>query len=537
MAFSRSFIYAALVILLGILARWDRSRKPPGGTKVPPCPKNGLLIVGHAFQIPPFHSWLKFKTWTDELGPIVGFRIFGRENIVISSEKIANNLLRERGTIYSSREHLTMAADYLSGNLRPLLLDYNDRWRRGRKLMHRLTMASAATSYQPMQLLESTRMLYDLLRDPSQYELWFHRYASGLIFRIGYGKAIRTGKEEHAQRILEVVHTVERIASPGSYLVDSLPFLKYLPEWMAPFKREGRRLHERELNLFRTLLRDVQAEVEQEARAGAMVPAPPSFARTWLESKDAFGLTEDEAAYVLGTLFEAGSGTTAAAMMSFILAVVLFPKWQQAMFEELDRTVGGSRMPEFQDIPNLPVSSVTAGGVPHQLVVDDVYNGYFFPKGTTVHANQWAIHRDPELYPDPETFNPDRWLNPSYPTYREPLDKYPCLQNFSAFGFGRRICPGMNIAENSLHLLPARVIWACKISKRKGPDGVGITPPLYDYTTGFNTQPRPFEFDLVARSEEKRAAVEVAFGIAQASDPLASTVDYTLGHSLCQLGE
>jgi hypothetical protein len=95
----------------------------------------------------------------------------------------------------------------------------------------------------------------------------------------------------------------------------------------------------------------------------------------------------------------------------------------------------------------------------------------------------------------------------------------------------------MNIAENSLHLLPARVIWACKISKRKGPDGVEITPPLYDYTTGFNTQPRPFEFDLVARSEEKRAAVEVAFGIAQASDPLASTVDYTLGHSLCQLGE
>ncbi|KAL3494856.1 cytochrome P450 [Aspergillus germanicus] len=522
MAFSRSFIYAALVILLGILARWSRSRKPPGGTKVPPCPKNGLPIVGHAFQIPPFHSWLKFKTWTDELGPIVGFRIFGRENIVISN--------------------------YLSCNLRPLLLEYNDRWRRGRKLMHRLTMASAATSYQPMQLLESTRMLYDLLRDPSQYELWFHRYASGLIFRIGYGKAIRTGKEEHAQRILEVVHTVEHIASPGSYLVDSLTFLKYLPEWMAPFKREGRRLHESELNLFRTLVRDVQAEVEQEARAGAMVPAPPCFARTWLESKDSFGLTEDEAAYVLGTLFEAGSGTTAAAMMSFILAMVLFPKWQQAMCEELDRTVGGSRMPDFKDIPNLPVCRavikevlrwrpVTAGGVPHQLVVDDVYNGYFFPKGTTVHANQWAIHRDPELYPDPETFNPDRWLNPIYPTYREPLDKYPCLQNFSAFGFGRRICPGMNIAENSLHLLPARVIWACKISKRTGPDGVEITPSLYDYTSGFNTQPRPFEFDLVARSEEKRAAVEAAFGIAQASDPLASTVDYKLGHSLRPLAK
>lgn len=195
-------------------------------------------------------------------------------------------------------------------------------------------------------------MLYDLLRNPDHYEVWFHRYASGLIFRIGYGKAIRTGEEEHAQRILQVVHTVERIASPGSYLVDSLSFLKYLPEWMAPFKREGRHLHEIELNLFRTLLRDVQADTEQvNGGAGSLAP---SFACTWLENKGSFGLTEDEAAYVLGTLFEAGSGTTAAAMMSFILTMVLFPQWQQAMCDELERTVG-DRMPEFEDVPNLPV--------------------------------------------------------------------------------------------------------------------------------------------------------------------------------------
>ena len=72
-----------------------------------------------------YHSWLRFKAWTDELGPIVRFRVFGRENIVISSERIANDLLRERGSICSSREHLTMAADYLSGNLRPFLLNYS----------------------------------------------------------------------------------------------------------------------------------------------------------------------------------------------------------------------------------------------------------------------------------------------------------------------------------------------------------------------------------------------------------------------------
>jgi len=105
-----------------------------------------------------------------------------------------------------------------------------------------------------------------------------------------------------------------------------------------------------------------------------------------------------------------------------------------------------------------------------------------------------AIHHDKSLYPDPDVFKPDRWLSSAYPTYREPLSKFPTLQNFSAFGFGRRICPGMNIAEKSLYLLVARIAWACTISKRPNVD-----VPWYDYTAGFNTQPKKFSFDLKAR--------------------------------------
>jgi cytochrome P450 len=446
----------------------------------------GIPLLGNLLQLPLFHSWLKFKEWAGQYGPIYEINIAGRPNVIVSFEKIANDLLRERGTLYSSREQLPMAAQLLSDNLRPVLLPYNDVWRKGRKLMHSLTNVSVAPSYESTQLLESTRVLYDLVRSPEHYERWFERYASGLMLRLAYGKTIETGEEAYVKRIINVVHHVERIASPGAYLVDTFPVLMYLPKWLAPFKREGERLHKEELDLFRGLMDDTRAQLAEGT-------APSCFAKTYLQKPEPYDLTNDEVAYVIGTLFEAGSGTTSAAMMSFILAMVHYPDWQKRMQDEIDNVVGDSRLPTFTDIPNLPTvravvketlrwRPVTAGGLPHQLIKDDVYNGFFLPAGTNVHPAQWAIHREPSLYPDPETFNPSRWLSPDFPTtYREPLTTYPNLQNFCAFGFGRRICPGQNIAERSLYILTARIGWGCQISK-KVEGGKEVDAPWYDYT-------------------------------------------------------
>ena len=389
--------------------------------------------------------------------------------------------------------------------------------------MHVLTMPAAARSYQNVQNLEATKMLHDLLRSPEDYELWFERYSAGIIMRLGFGRAIDTGLEPQVRQILNIVHTIERVASPGAYLVDTFPILMHLPSWLVPFKREGNQLHASEAALFRLL----QDEVRQKIRSNEDMPQ--SFTKTFLEKQEDFGLSDDEGAYVIGTLFEAGSGTTAAAMMSFCLAMCHYPEWQTKLQAEIDRVVGPRRMPTLDDMPNLPTvravvkevlrwRPVTSGGVPHQLVKDDTYQGFFLPEGTLVHANQWqvshmlsicllltsgrAIHRDPELYPDPEEFNPGRWLDPAFPTFREPLTKFPNVQNFSAFGFGRRICPGMNIAERSLYLLTARVAWSCEIRKKGG-----VNPPLYDYTPGFNSQPKPFKFDLHARDSERERLI------------------------------
>jgi Cytochrome P450 len=232
--------------------------------------------------------------------------------------------------------------------------------------MHHLTMTQMANSYQSAQSLESVKLLHDLLETPGDYDRHLVRYSSGLIFRIGYGKRVETGDEPYVRRIVEVNHTVERVASPGAYLVDTMPFLRYLPSFLAPFKEEARMLHEREIELFRSLLVDVKKEMDRGT-------APQCFSKTYFENQEEYGLSIDEAAYVIGTLFEAGTGTTAAAMMSFCLCMCLHPEWQAKGQEEVDR-VCGDGIPEFEDLPRLPTvraiikevarwRPVTAGGL------------------------------------------------------------------------------------------------------------------------------------------------------------------------------
>lgn len=102
----------------------NRKTQPSKGTRYPDGPPQKPL-VGNLLDIPPEKSWIKFKQWADQYGSLFRLNLAGREHYVVSTEKVANDLLRERGGNYSSREQLPAAAQLLGDNLRPLFLPYN----------------------------------------------------------------------------------------------------------------------------------------------------------------------------------------------------------------------------------------------------------------------------------------------------------------------------------------------------------------------------------------------------------------------------
>jgi len=196
--------------------------------------------------------------------------------------------------------------------------------------------------------------------------------------------------------------------------------------------------------------------------------------------------------------------------------MLLHPEAQKRAQDELDRVLGTTCLPTFDDRSRLPyVDAVIAEtlrwepvvplGVPHATTADDIYNGCFIPAGTAVIPNQWAMLQDPAQYPEPAAFKPERWMPSSADVDGEKALGAVDPKDI-AFGFGRRICPGMHLADNGTFIAAASLLAAFDIRKATDMLGRPITPsPVYAGT--LIRQLQPFDCAFVPRSDKVEGLV------------------------------
>ncbi|TKA74978.1 hypothetical protein B0A49_02553 [Cryomyces minteri] len=484
------------------LRRWYRM--PPGPTPIP--------FVGNT-QLPKRSPWIRFQEWSRTYGPIFTIWIGRRPTIIISDPIVAAELLEKRSSKYSSRPRMVAMGEIYWQNSSVLVQPYGKEWSVRRKLLHHALTPSALRLYKPVQEAEASRLCYQLLHNPMSWEKLIERFTSSVVFCVSYGHRIDSLSAEVIRKRFEFMHYSASLNVPGKYLVESFPLLKLVPNVFAPWKREIQEKGQLEAAENLKLVDVVKKDLAQAQSRGDEDTVPDSLCKLLLDlrSKEHIPLSDRDFSFIPASLFGAGSDTTASTLCSAFLAIVTHPQTLSTAQAELDAVVGPDRTPTFADEASLPylralVKEVlrwrpvaVLGGTPHASTEDDVYEGYHIPAGTTVLGNSWAINLNEDYYPKPHLFEPLRFLSSPKALAElglQPEKTHPARAGHSSFGWGRRICPGADLAANSLFVALAKTMWGFDIRPIEG-----VEYDIFAYTEGFNIRPRKFECVIEVRSE------------------------------------
>ncbi|THU84658.1 cytochrome P450 [Dendrothele bispora CBS 962.96] len=244
-----------------------------------------------------------------------------------------------------------------------------------------------------------------------------------------------------------------------------------------------------------------------------------SLAATLVKDAGRNNLTERENAWLAGTMYAAGAETTAGVLTWFMLAMIAYPETQKRAQAELDAVIGRDRIPIFADRDRLPYicamikeilrwHPVDPVGLPHCSIEDDWYKGYFIPKGSICIANVWHLNRDPDIYGlDADHFNPSRHLDEKGQIAPGPPDTKE--ESHVTYGFGRRLCVGRHVANQSLFIDISLMLWALNIENTIDPNGNPTSLDLDGVIDdGLVVRPMPFQVKITPRFPESTSIIE-----------------------------
>ncbi|KAF9442056.1 cytochrome P450 [Macrolepiota fuliginosa MF-IS2] len=498
-------------VLLSSLYTYSKDRAAnPHRLPTPPGPK-GYPLIGNLLQAPSSKPWLTYEKWFKVYGDMVYFKILGRSFLILGSLEKTADFFEKRSSNYSDRPTTIMLSDIMGWHYNWALLPYGTWWRRHRRAFHQYFHPNRVSTYHPIQLKCIRGYLRRLLSDPEDFLSHTHHLFAELITEIAYGIKIKEHKDPYVERIKESLGAISEATIPGKYLVEMFPMMKYIPSWFpgAGWKRRGEYFK----GLNELVAREPFETVRNNLKNGTAFPSMAASLIEGLPEEGAPERDEEEriAISISATAFIGGADTTVSTTQSFILAMCLHPEVQKKAQLELDMVLEGKRLPDLNDRPFLPYINamvkeairwhpVLPLAVPHMSTDDDEYEGYFIPKGTVVVGNAWAILHDPDVYEDPARFMPERFLKDGNldPAVRDPL--------VAAFGFGRRLCPGIDMSDTSIFLTIASVLSVFDIQTPLDEDGIPIQIKP-DYTNGNFQFPLPYKAVIKPRS--RAAAMSV----------------------------
>ncbi|KAH7222174.1 cytochrome P450 [Fusarium oxysporum] len=454
-----------LAIATILLLAWAHWRSRPT-LPLPPGPPSEFLL-GHSRVIPKENAAAVYAKWSKEYNSdIIHVRSLGRSTVVLNSADVARDILDKKGANFCDRPRFTLLKI---------------------KLLQTSFSNTNVRQWHSLQITEARRTIRNILKKPKTWETSLRRLAVAIVLQVSYGTQVLEDDDPYIQIANDAMYATGNGGVPANSIVDLVPFVRYLPDcivrdWSLRFARQWRwaikKLHD-------VPFAAAQAEYHRDDHH-----RNTSLAHHLLreyKDKEFRGQEQqwslDDIKGAAGAVFIAGADTTWATCVIFVLNMVLHPEIQEKAQQELDAVIGTDRLPDFSDRPALVYiehivqeiyrwSPLAPLGIPHKSLHDDIYKGMLIPKGwggylistrTVVYANAYAMAHDERVYKNPHDFNPDRY---------EAGEPFPV----GNFGFGRRVCVGRFLADNSVWIMVATMLSVLRFCKKMSSDGKPIEP-------------------------------------------------------------
>ncbi|OZJ01796.1 hypothetical protein BZG36_05535, partial [Bifiguratus adelaidae] len=492
---------SSVLVVAGLGAVLFAWRSSANNAKLLPKPPS-IPFLGNMHLLLGGNPMSCFQKWGKKLGPIFRFQMGSQDWIIINDASIAHELCSGRGTIYNSRPLDNKFARILSHDFKNLGgSKYGDDWRKRRRIFVDALGSRRFPIYLEQIDVEALLLIKNLAKtkstpiDPTSY---MKLLTFNIIMKILADYRLEDPNDPELLEELELEVRLFKAFNPAGNLVAFLPFLKIFPQsWVGPKIEDVWDLrHAVEAKLQRYL--DM---VSARIANGEDIAC---FCRDLLEKQQEGQLDRDELIELMSDTMFAGLETSTSTLIWLTAELANQPELQVTLQQEMRDVLGPDVCPKHDDTPKLPLlqSCVRealrlhpAGpiGLPHATSEDDVYNGYFIPKDTTILTNIYTMNRDPVKYPDPATFNPYRYIDERQSSVALTKGKVESRDHF-AFGFGRRICAGMHIAEAEVLAAAGAVIWAFDIER---PSEALIDTEGFDL--GLTLSALPFKVKFVPR--------------------------------------
>ncbi|XP_028710907.1 cytochrome P450 2B1-like [Peromyscus leucopus] len=464
-----------LALLVGFLLLLVRGHTKAHG-QLPPGP-HPLPLLGNLLQMDRRGLLNSFMRLREKYGDVFTVHLGPRPVVMLCGTETIREALVDQAEAFSGRGTIAVFEPIIQGY--GLIFANGERWKALRRFSV-ATMKDFGMGKRSVEerIKEEAQCLVEELQKsqgaPMDPTFLFQCITANIICSIVFGERFDY-KDRQFLHLLNLLFQIVSLISSFSSQVFELfsGFLKYFP---GAHRQISKNLQE---------ILDYIGQSVEKHRATLDPRNPRDFIDTYLlrmEKEKSNPHTEfhhQNLIISVLSLFFAGTETTSTTLRYGFLLMLKYPHVAEKVQKEVDQVIGSHRLPTLDDRTKMPYteaviheiqrfSDLIPIGLPHRVTKDTLFQGYLLPKNTEVYPILSAALHDPQHFEQPDTFNPDHFLDANGALKKN--------EAFMPFSIGKRICLGESIARNELFLFFTTILQNFSVSSPMAPEDIDLTP-------------------------------------------------------------